>query len=655
MAKSTASETHQMPEGIPYIIGNEAAERFSFYGMKAALVVFMTQYLHLMGSTASDPMSSAQANANQHYFVSFIYLTPLLGAIIADRFLGKYKTIIWLSIVYCFGHGALALMGIAGPANWWLLAGLGLIGIGGGGIKPCVSAHVGDQFGVNNQHLLTKVFNWFYFSINLGAALSNLFIPWILKWYGPHWAFGIPGSLMALATLTFWFGSKKFVHIPAAGTQFTKDFFSGEGIQTTAKLCSIFFFIPIFWALFDQTASSWVFQAIDMDRVLFGYNILPSQVQAANPFLILILIPFFTYVIYPLVNKVWPLNPLRKIGIGLFITVIAFGCSAMIQEWIDVGQRPSIAWQILAYALLTSAEIMVSIVCLEFAYTQAPKSMKSMIMSIFLLTVALGNAITGTINHFIQTRSPLSKESSEAQKLLEASEVRASAHHETWFSHSYEGFDGVLGTDDDIVTHFTDKGVIKKRDVPAEESLLQAAKIIEQKILSSKGKIPITGAGTQLISEVKDPWGNPMIYRLMNGNTFRITSIGPDKIALTQWDTGIVVEYQESAEHNDSSPKKVTWLEQRKEALGFNEKSEHVYFDNEHFTRRYIAGGMYKLEGANYFWFFTGLMFVTALVFIPVSMRFQLRDEKKSKKNTSKLCSDGRAIEACEIFEQARE
>ena len=627
MPKTTASETEKMPGGIPYIIGNEAAERFSFYGMKAALVVFMTQYLHLMGNTAGDPMTSAQANANQHYFVSFIYLTPLFGAIISDRFLGKYKTIIWLSIVYCFGHGALALMGIAGPAVWWLLAGLGLIGIGGGGIKPCVSAHVGDQFGVNNQHLLTKVFNWFYFSINLGAALSNLLIPWLLKWYGPHWAFGIPGSLMALATLMFWLGRRKFVHIPPAGKKFTREFFSAGGLKTTAKLCSIFFFIPIFWALFDQTASSWVFQAIDMDRVLFGYNILPSQVQAANPFLILLLIPLFTYVIYPLVNKVWPLNPLRKIGIGLFITVIAFGFSALIQEWIDAGQRPNIGWQILAYALLTSAEIMVSIVCLEFAYTQAPKSMKSMIMSIFLLTVALGNAITGTINHFIQTPNPLAKETTEAQALLRKSSATPSSHHPSWFSHSYAGYDGKMGTSDDIVTHFTDKVVIKKRDVPAEQALLDAAKIIENKVLSAKGKMPMTDDGTKFIRELKDPWGNPMNYRLMNGNTFRITSMGPDQAALTKWDTGIVIKFEARAESEDDSPKDITWLDQRKKQLGFNDVSEHEYFDDPNFSRHFIAGGIYKLEGANYFWFFTGLMFVTAVIFVPVSMTFKLKEE----------------------------
>ena len=99
-----------MPPGIPFIVGNEAAERFSCYGMKTILAVFMTKYLWLMNDTPGQAMSDAAAAEKVHLFTSAVYFTPLLGAIIADAFFGKYKTIISLSIVYCFGHLALALM-----------------------------------------------------------------------------------------------------------------------------------------------------------------------------------------------------------------------------------------------------------------------------------------------------------------------------------------------------------------------------------------------------------------------------------------------------------------------------------------------------------------------------------------------------------------
>ena len=170
--RSAPVATTDMPGGIPYIISNEAAERFSFYGMKGILVIFMTKYM-LDASGAPDHMSEASAKEWYHSFTSAVYFFPLIGALIADAFWGKYRTIMVLSVVYCLGHLALAI----DETRLGLMWGLALIAIGSGGIKPCVSAHVGDQFGPGNQHLLEKVFGWFYFSINLGAFASTLATP----------------------------------------------------------------------------------------------------------------------------------------------------------------------------------------------------------------------------------------------------------------------------------------------------------------------------------------------------------------------------------------------------------------------------------------------------------------------------------------------
>ena len=190
-------------------------------------------------------MPREQAVAQYHDFTSLVYFTPVMGALLADIWLGKYRTILSLSLVYCAGHFALALMGSPGmTAENWMLTGLFLIALGSGGIKPCVSAHVGDQFGQSNAHLLAKVFGWFYISINVGAAASTLATPWLLEWYGPHWAFGIPGVLMAIATLLFWMG-KVFVHIPARGADFVKEVFSKEGLMTIGKLFIIFLLVAV--------------------------------------------------------------------------------------------------------------------------------------------------------------------------------------------------------------------------------------------------------------------------------------------------------------------------------------------------------------------------------------------------------------------------
>jgi len=387
-----------LPPGIPFIIGNEAAERFSYYGMRAILVVFMTQ--HLTNAAGQlDTMSETEAQAYFHLFVSATYFTPLLGALLADGFLGKYRTIILLSIVYCVGHFALAW----DDTRSGLLLGQTLIALGAGGIKPCVSSHLGDQFGMLNRHWLDRVYGWFYLAINLGAFTSMLLIPWVLAHVGASIAFAVPGILMALATLIFWLGRWHFAHIPPGGIGFLREALSGDSRRRLGQLTVIYLFIAMFWALFDQTGSSWVLQAEKMDRLVFGLEVLPSQIQAANPLLILLLVPLFNRLLYPAIARRLSLTPLRKITLGMTIAAVAFAVSAWIQRLIDSGAMPSIAWQLLAYLLLTSAEVMVSITGLEFSYTQAPLKMKSAIMSFYMASVALGNVFTSSINFLILT------------------------------------------------------------------------------------------------------------------------------------------------------------------------------------------------------------------------------------------------------------
>jgi len=394
--KTAPTRSSAVPSGIPFIVVNEAAERFSYYGMRAILVVFMTQ--HLMSPNGElDVMSEHEAQGYYHLFVSAVYFMPIFGALLADGLIGKYRTILFLSLFYCVGHFALAI----DDTRMGLLIGLGFISLGAGGIKPCVSSHLGDQFGKSNQHLISQVFGWFYFSINLGAFSAMVFIPWLLAEYGASIAFAIPGVLMFLATITFWKGRYRFVHIPATGKSFITDVLSPFGLKTILKLGSIYIFIAVFWALFEQTGSSWVIQAQKMDRVIWGIEILPSQIQAANPLLIMLLIPLFTYLIYPILSRVFKLTALKKISLGLFLTTFAFAIPAVIQMQIDNGFAPHIIWQLLAYVLLTAAEVMVSITCLEFSYTQAPKSMKSFVMALFFMSVALGNLFTSAVNFFI--------------------------------------------------------------------------------------------------------------------------------------------------------------------------------------------------------------------------------------------------------------
>jgi POT family proton-dependent oligopeptide transporter len=396
--------SEKMPAGIPYILVNEAAERFSFYGMTSILIVFMTKYLvDRSGSPAL--MSNEESKAYFHLFKAAVYFTPLIGALLSDVWLAKYRTIFYFSLVYCVGYLAQA----ADLTRLGFGAGLILIALGSGIIKPCVSANVGDQFGQTNKRLIERVYAWFYFSINLGAAIAMFLCPWLLDRFGPRTGFGVPLILMVLATIAFWLGRYKFVHIPQRGIGFVREAFSGEGLRAVVRLSIIYLFVAMFWSLFDQSQSAWVLQAEKMDLKWLGIKWLPAQLQSINPFLIMVMIPLFSYGVYPALNKIFPLTSLRKIGIGMFVAALSFAVCALVEMWITAGDKPSIGWQFLAYVVLTAAEIMVSITCLEFSYTQAPKKMKSFIMAVFLLSVSVGNAFTALVNAVIQNEDGSSK------------------------------------------------------------------------------------------------------------------------------------------------------------------------------------------------------------------------------------------------------
>lgn len=505
-SSSSKPEKKKWPAGVPFIVGNEGAERFSFYGMRAILVVFMTQYLM---------MSEGDSKGVYHLFIAFCYLFPLLGGFLADRYLGRYNTIFYLSFLYCAGHGALAAFE---GTKWGLYLGLFLIALGSGAIKPCISTFVGDQFDKSNKELLPKVYSLFYWMINFGSFFSTLLIPWMREKYGPSWAFGLPGILMAIATFILWLGRKHYVRVPPTGedpNSFMRVVWSVlktqpvrlaaaaggltailalilvtifgilklpavahafewialggiivaivagvvatvqkqpflekargtfpehaiEGAGAALRIMKMFVWVSIFWALFDQHGGSWVLQAEGMVRTvwegevrdgtllgmiahwfgstaagpaqslfpvsegvwLWKFTLAPDQIPSLNPLMVMGLIPIFTALVYPLFEKYgYALTPLRRMTGGMIVAAASFALIAMIQVWMNAGQAVHVLWQVIPFLVITIAEVMVSITGLEFAYTQAPRTMKSTIMSFWLFTVFLGNVIAGYLEH----------------------------------------------------------------------------------------------------------------------------------------------------------------------------------------------------------------------------------------------------------------
>jgi POT family proton-dependent oligopeptide transporter len=420
----------RIPRSVPFIIGNEFAERFSFYGMRSILAVFL---VHQFFSHDATAIANAKSNSINHTFSTLVYATPLLGAILADWFFGKYRVILIGSLIYTIGHFLLSMFdtNLSG-----FQTGLIIIAFSAGAIKSCVSANVGDQFDHSNQHLMSSIYSWFYFSINAGSMVSLALIPVIYDKWGASWAFGVPGILMALATIIFFSGRKAYVKLPPKGIN--KDNFVSvslyalscklggkakstgktawecaeakygeekvDGIKAVWRVMAVFAFIPVFWSLWDMNSAEWVLQSekLDLSLGIFGWKVLPSQIQTVNAFFLLAFIPIFNYGLYPLIQKIGiKLTPLRKIGLGLFVTGFSFVIIALLQEKVDAGQHPSVWWQILAFAILSAGEVLVSITGLEYAYTQSPPSMKSTMTAIWYFTYSIGSFFNAVVNNSI--------------------------------------------------------------------------------------------------------------------------------------------------------------------------------------------------------------------------------------------------------------
>ncbi len=556
-AAAASARGDRYPPQIKYIVGNEACERFSFYGMVGILEVYLMQRMKLGADHATEIV---------HLFTAAVYFMPLFGGWLADRWLGRYWTILGISLFYCLGHGTLALFGNTFPG---LYAGLALIAIGSGGIKPCVAAFVGDQFGPHQEHLLTKVYGWFYWSVNFGATFAFLVIPTVSDRAGYGWAFGIPGIFMALATLIFWLGTKHYVRRPPqAQSEKRPAFFavlwyalthqkerkSGqkfldialsqfpaeavESARTVAGILIIFVTIPVFWALFYQSNSTWILQGnnmtplylhaspvifpddvesaplidrlsqparddrvsrylrtqlsvatldllanhrggpdlplaqalvSDLNRIIAGgplydpkrfaiidvsgnlsgeskallaenpqgarlrllnrrllqdaypgaiankheLKIDGERMQAAGSVLVMILVPILTLGVYPWLERrgVLP-TPLRRMSAGMVFGAASFVVCGFLQSRLDHGAVLSVAWQLAPYIVLEIGEVLLSATALEFAFEQAPPSMKSIIMSFWLMTIAGGNFLIAVFTKlkaaFLQSQSGVS-------------------------------------------------------------------------------------------------------------------------------------------------------------------------------------------------------------------------------------------------------
>ncbi|XP_044578742.1 peptide transporter family 1 isoform X2 [Cotesia glomerata] len=352
------------PKSVFFIVSNEFCERFSYYGMRTILSLYLTSKLSYSDDTAT---------VIYHTFTMFVYFFPLIGAILADSWLGKFRTILYLSIIYAIGQLLLAASAAPTfglPIREFSILGLLLIALGSGGIKPCVAAFGGDQFVLPQQEkYLAMFFSVFYFAINLGSLISTFLTPELrhgVKCFGEQTcysvAFLVPAILMTTSIVIFLFGKSMYKMKKPEGNVFlnvtkcishaiykkttrkiSRDHWLDHAddkydsklisdIKSTFRVLTLFIPLPFFWALFDQQGSRWTFQATRMDGQIGSFVLKADQMQVVNPLFIVLFIPIFETCIYPMLAKINIINtPLKKMATGGFLAGLAFIVSGLVE------------------------------------------------------------------------------------------------------------------------------------------------------------------------------------------------------------------------------------------------------------------------------------------------------------------------------------
>jgi POT family proton-dependent oligopeptide transporter len=394
-----SSASGHMPSSIGYIIAAEFAERVSYYGIQAILVIFMTTRLLARDGTPA-PMHESEAIALYHWFVSVSMFLPLIGALLADALWGKYRTILWLSILYSLGHAALA----SDETRVGLTIGLLLIAMGAGGLKSCVPAMLGDQFARPQAPLLTRVYSWYFWILNLGSLVATLATPLLLEHFGASVAFGVPCLLMTASTVVFWLGRRSYVDVPPAGARNVGQLLSWRSLGELRVLAVVsLLIVPPVGVLFI-TNSAMVLQATHLDLRWLGFTWLPSQVFVFNPLFSLALIPLLSAVVYPAIGRLVPLTPMRKMGAGFAMTLLGLLFLLWLQARVEAGAHPTVGWHVLVIGIFVAAELLIHIPAMEYAYRVAPARLRSIAMSFRSLTMSFGNALVAVLTATLPAR-----------------------------------------------------------------------------------------------------------------------------------------------------------------------------------------------------------------------------------------------------------
>ncbi|KAI7892110.1 POT family-domain-containing protein [Mucor mucedo] len=448
-------ELREVPDKIPatayLVIIIEFCERFTYYGLSGP---FQNYIQHPAPPSYPAEQAGAMGKGQQTatalttFFQFWCYVTPIIGAIIADQYLGKYRSILLFAMIYLCGLIILTAtaspMGIeSGAAFPGFIVSIIIIGLGTGGIKSNVSPLVAEQYTSKTAYVTTtakgervivspqatyqKIFTYFYWGINIGS-LSAIATTELEKNVGFWPAYLLPTLMFIPGICVLIFGRKRYVQSPPRGSVFVEagrlfyystkvkggleackpsnlaidhpelaqkatwdDVFVDE-LRRALKACIVFCWYPIYWLSYSQMSNNLISQA----GTMWTGNVPNDIMQNIDPLVLIITIPIMDRYVYPLLRK-WgiPMRPIFRISLGFFFGAVAMAYTAGIQSKIYAAAPDLISagYQIPSYVFTAFAEIFASITGLEYAYKKAPESMKSIVMAIFLFTNCLASCL----------------------------------------------------------------------------------------------------------------------------------------------------------------------------------------------------------------------------------------------------------------------
>lgn len=415
-ARLTGKNYFGHPSGLYVLFFTEMWERFSYYGMRALLVLYMTQYLLIDPARASSifgydalfqmltavfgPMTVQQMSSQLYgLYTGFVYFTPFFGGMLADRVMGQYRSVYLGGILMAIGHFLMA------SERCFLLALFFLI-LGNGAFKPNISTQVGNLYPQGDPRR-DSAFTIFYMGINLGAFFSPLVCGTLGQTVGWHWGFGAAGVGMLVGLVVYWLGAGLVPKdVEAKQEEEEKRKLTAKEWQAVGTLAVLCFLNIMFWAVYEQQGNTLQLWADAKTNWSFlGIQIPSSWYQSFNPAMI--------FIFAPVLNAVWAWQSKRgkepssvvKMGIGCVLAGVAYITMMVAAQAVPGDEKGSILWLTGTTFLFTMGELYLSPIGLSLVTKVAPKPIVSMMMGMWFLSSFFGNYMTGYLGTFYDTMS----------------------------------------------------------------------------------------------------------------------------------------------------------------------------------------------------------------------------------------------------------